>query len=190
MSKVRKSLSAPEILRRDPYAFVDRHHDPRNVHLTDILFARERGSPSSSEEIMRDLLPVSESLVISRSSSSSEEMLWDLFPRYESPASSPSSSKETSLDFSPWKSALFGVEWSGDLSTSLSPLPSTAPTLHSDLALSSSSASSEEMLWDLYFWDYSTKVSTQGPWRFETEGTQAMRSGVNILWKFGIQISI
>ena len=83
-----KSLSSPEILRRDPYAFVDRHHDPRNVHLTDILFARERGSPSSSEEIMRDLLPVSESLlVISRSSSSSEESLWDLFPRYESPAS-------------------------------------------------------------------------------------------------------
>ena len=88
MSKVRKSLSSPEILRRDPYAFVDWHHDPRIVHLTDILFARERGSPSSSEEMMRDLLPVSESLVISRSSSSSEEMLWDLLPRYESPASS------------------------------------------------------------------------------------------------------
>ena len=97
MSKVRKSLSSPEILRRDPYAFVDRHHDPRNVHLTDILFARERGSPSSSEEIMRDLLPVSESLVISRSSSSSEESLWDLFPLYESPASSRS--------LSPWSSA-------------------------------------------------------------------------------------
>ena len=60
-----KSLSSPEILRRDPYAFVDWHHDPRNVHITDILLDREEGSPSSSEE-----------------------MLWDLLPRYESPASS------------------------------------------------------------------------------------------------------
>ena len=59
-----KSLSSPEILRRDPYAFVDWHHDPRNVHITDILLDREEGSPSSSEE-----------------------MLWDLFPCYESPAS-------------------------------------------------------------------------------------------------------
>ena len=45
-----KSLSSPEILRRDPYAFVDWHHDPRNVHITDIL-------PSSSEEMLWDLLP-------------------------------------------------------------------------------------------------------------------------------------
>ena len=60
-----KSLSSPEILRRDPYAFVDWHHNPRNVHITDILLDREEGSPSSSEE-----------------------MLWDLLPRYESPASS------------------------------------------------------------------------------------------------------
>ena len=37
----------------------------RNIHITDILLDREEGSPSSSEE-----------------------MLWDLLPRYESPASS------------------------------------------------------------------------------------------------------
>ena len=52
-----KSLSSPEILRRDPYAFIDWHHDPRNVHITDILLDREEGSPSSSEEMLWDLLP-------------------------------------------------------------------------------------------------------------------------------------
>ena len=45
-----KSLSSPEILRRDPYAFVDWHHDPRNVHITDILLDREEGSQSARRD--------------------------------------------------------------------------------------------------------------------------------------------
>mgnify|MGYP001246994612 CR=1 FL=1 len=52
----RKSVSAPEILRRDSKAFAD-----KKVSLTDIQREREEGSDSSSVDLMMDLLSQHES---------------------------------------------------------------------------------------------------------------------------------
>ena len=62
----RKSVSAPEILRRDSKAFAD-----KIVSLSDILREREEGSDSSTVNLMRELLSQPGSL-----SSSQESLDW------------------------------------------------------------------------------------------------------------------